>query len=324
MRCSCSEQNLMIRPWVLRVIVGLALIGQACAKEPVRTELARLQKKTGLNLASLYDSEIYSVDFANRKKEDMLPFLGKGGATHGVISPSGTEIAFDYGHLGIIGIDGSGLRQYLGYVFPDRICWSQDRSKVAFDGGGCCAHNLWILDLNSGATEEAVTAPPKLVEPFLTSQCWSPDGKRFVYWLSTPDGEVRIYDTATKNSHKLTAGTSPTWSPDGKWIAFFSDAGFFGDAYFAIRPSGNEKKKLVRTGEGYGGLYWSPDSRFAAYWSSLSISEIIYSYGVKGLLNFSSFRLRVMRLDDDSEDWVMENESMWDYQWVTNTALSPR
>jgi hypothetical protein len=31
-----------------------------------------------------------------------------------------------------------------------------------------------------------------------------------------------------------------------------------------------------------------------------------------------------MRLDDDSEDWVMENESMWDYQWVTNTALSPR
>ena len=207
MRCSCSEQNLMIRPWVLRVIVGLALIGQACAKEPVRTELARLQKKTGLNLASLYDSEIYSVDFANRKKEDMLPFLGKGGATHGVISPSGTEIAFDYGHLGIIGIDGSGLRQYLGYVFPDRICWSQDRSKVAFDGGGCCAHNLWILDLNSGATEEAVTAPPKLVEPFLTSQCWSPDGKRFVYWLSSPDGEVRIYDTATKNSHKLTAGT---------------------------------------------------------------------------------------------------------------------
>jgi hypothetical protein len=59
----------MIRPWVLRVIVGLALIGQACAKEPVRTELARLQKKTGLNLAS----EIYSVDFANRKKKAVQP-----------------------------------------------------------------------------------------------------------------------------------------------------------------------------------------------------------------------------------------------------------
>jgi WD40 repeat protein len=184
-------------------------------------------------------------------------------------------------------------------------------------------NNLWILDLKSGATEEAVVAPPKLVEPFLTSQCFSPDGKEFVYWLNTPEGEIRIYDSATKKSHKLAAGTSPTWSPDGNWIAFLSDAGFFGDAYFAVRPSGDEKKKLVRTTEGYCGLYWSPDSRFAAYWSSMSISEIIHSFGWKGLLYFSVFRLRVMRLNDHSEDWVLENESMWDYQWVTNKALSP-
>ena len=41
----------------------------------------------------------------------------------------------------------------------------------------------------------------------------------------------------------------------------------------SVRPSGDEKKKLVRTTEGYGGLYWSPDSRFAAYWSSMSIAK---------------------------------------------------
>jgi WD40 repeat protein len=306
------------------VVVTLALLAQACAKEPVRTELARLQKQKGLNLVSVYDSEINTVDFAHRSKVKALPFSGRGGATGGVISPQGTEIAFNYGHLGIIGIDDTGLRQYLGYAYPERICWSEDRSKVAFDARQCCGQSLWILDLKSGATEEAVSAPAnKLVEPFLTSQCWSPDGKQFVYWLNTGPGEVRIYDTATKTSRQLAAGTSPTWSPDGKWIAFLSDAGLFGDAYFAVRPSGNEKKKLVRTGEGYGGLYWSPDSRFVAYWGSLSIPEIIHAFGFKGLLYFSVFRLRVMRLDDDSEDWVLEHESMWDYQWVTNTALSP-
>ncbi len=304
-------------------IVAVAMLAQACGKEPVRAELERLQRQKGLNLVSVYDSEIYTVDFASRSKKSALPFPGRGGATHGVISPNGTEIAFDYGHLGIIGIDDTGLRQYLGYAYPRTICWSKDKSKVAFEARGCCAQDLWILDLNSGAIEKAVAAPPKLVEPFLTSQCWSPDGKQFVYWLNTAEGEVRTFDTATKNSHKLATGTSPTWSPDGKWIAFLSDAGFFGDSYFAVSPSGNEKKKLVRTAEGYGGLYWSPDSRFVAYWGSLSISEIIHSFGVKGLLNFSVFRLRVTRLDDDSEDWVLENESMWDYQWVTNTALSP-
>jgi WD40 repeat protein len=313
----------MITSRTLLTIAALSLLTQSCAKEPVRSELARLQKQTGLNLVSVHDNQIYTIDFANRAKESPLPFPGIGGATHGTISPTGTEIAFDYGHLGIININGTGLRQYLGYAYPRTICWSNDKSKLAFEARGCCAQNLWILDLKSGATEEAVVAPPKLVEPFLTSQCFSPDGKQFVYWLNTPEGEVRIYDTATKNSRKLAAGTSPTWSPDGKWIAYLSDAGFFGDKYFAVRPSGDEKKKLVRTTEGYGGLYWSPDSRFAAFWSSLSIPEVIHSFGLKGLVNFSTFRLRVTRLDDDSEDWLIENEPMWDYQWVTNPTLNP-
>jgi hypothetical protein len=100
----------MITSRLLVVFVALSLVAQACAKEPVRAELKRLRKQTGLNLVSVYDSEIYTVDFANRSKEQALPFLGRGGATHGVVSPNGSEIAFDYGHLRIIGIDGSGLR----------------------------------------------------------------------------------------------------------------------------------------------------------------------------------------------------------------------
>jgi Tol biopolymer transport system component len=312
----------MITSRVLVGIVALSLLAQACAKEPVRSELARLQKQTGLNLVSVHDSEIYTVDFAKRSKEQALPFLGGGGATQGAISPMGTEIAFDYGHLGTIRIDGSGLRQYLGDVYPRTICWSNDKTKLAFEGRQCCGQSLWILDLNSGTVEEAVVAPPKLVEPFLTPQCWSQDGKQFVYWLNTDGGEVRIYDTASGKSHKLAVGISPTWSPDGKWIAFLSDGWFYNDSYFVVHPSGSDKRKLVRTTEGYGGLHWSPDSRFVAYWSTMSLSEIIHYFGVKGLLYFSVFRLRVTRLNDGSEDWVLEKEPMWDYQWVTNTALN--
>jgi hypothetical protein len=81
----------MIRSWVL-VVVALALLAQACAKEPVRAELERLQKQKGLNLVSVYDSEINTVDFAHRSKVKVLPFPGRGGATHGAISPQGNSV----------------------------------------------------------------------------------------------------------------------------------------------------------------------------------------------------------------------------------------
>jgi len=314
--------------WLVRTlgaIIAFAVVVQACGKEPVRAELEQRQKQTGLNLVAVYDSGIHTVLFASRSMDNARPFLGRGGATHGVISPDGTEIAFDYGHLGVIRTDGSGLRQYLGYLYPRTICWSKDKSKVAFEASGCCCRGLWILDLKSGVAQEVVTAPPKLVEPFITTQCWSPDAKQFVYWLNSPEGEVRVYDTVTENSHKLANGTSPTWAPNGKWIAVLSDS-LLGDEYFVIRPSGTDKKILFRTTSGHSGLWWSPDSRFVAYDSALGLSEGLRLFGLKFFAMFTPNRLRVRRLDDNAEDWVIEDPVLppAEFQWVTNTALNPR
>ncbi len=55
-------------------------------------------------------------------------------------------------------------------------------------------------------------------------------------------------------------GRYATWSPDGNWIAFFED-----DGYYAIRPSGNDKKLLFKKKDALTALWWSPDSRLVAY-----------------------------------------------------------
>ena len=145
---------------------------------------------------------------------------------------------------------------------------------------------------------------------------------------TTPCGPIAVWAIGRRRRRRSYPGrrdSVPRFAPDGKWIAFERNS----KELRVIDPA-TRQEKLLATGTfdappfvDMRDFVWSPDSRFAAYWSSMRISEIIHSFGWKGLLYFSVFRLRVMRFDDHSEDWVLENESMWDYQWVTNKALSP-
>ena len=275
-------------------------------KGSVNTELIGLQKQTGLSIAYFYRS-LYVVSFADRELVPGREILPAGESGGGDISPDGTKIAFLHfpiQDLGIMRSDGSDLREYPEFV-TEAVCWSYDQSKLAVEvqntKRGTTAPNdpLLILNLDSGKTQQLD------VRTYVTSQCWSPNSKALVY--GTEDS-VRLYDAERNIWSTLAKGTQPTWSPDGNWISFRD-----GDSYYAIRPSGEDRRLLFRTRGAISGLWWSPDSRFVAYVSRNGLFERPFI-----AIDVGWQRLRVRRLADGSEDWValLSDVDLPRFQWI--------
>jgi len=279
--------------------------------ESVRVELARLEQQTGLTLA-WYDRGVNVVAF-----QDRLVIHGNelhlGATKSGAISRDGTEIAamFDYvgnfrgPSLSILRPDGSEFQEYSEVFGPVDICWSYDNSMLAVRSVGKAPAPdpiLQILDLRSRKLQ-AVD-----VRADVTSQCWSPDGSRIAY---EADDTVRVYEIGTKRTNILAKGIQPTWSPDGSWIAFLD-----GDRYYAVRPSGDERKTLFYKKGAISGLFWSPDSSVVAYVSPATLLE------GNLVIDVEAYRLRVRRIQDNSEDWVADGvPARANYQWVTKPDL---
>jgi dipeptidyl aminopeptidase/acylaminoacyl peptidase len=135
-----------------------------------------------------------------------------------------------------------------------------------------CNGTLQVLDLKTGLTEKVDTND----DIYVTSQCWSPDEKYFVYTSRHFNNrEIRRYDEDQKTSVPLEGdGWGATWSPDGKWISFFVGDGEYaaGGTYYIVSPSGEgERKALFHQEYAISPIWWSPDSRFVAYvtWAGL-------------------------------------------------------
>lgn len=286
--------------------------GVAPPKETIRAELVRLQEQKGLTLARDNNSRIEAVLFERRGMvEGGLLF---GSWSMGVVSTDGTEIAASYKgpdgslSLGIIRFDGSNLRAFTK-IKPQRTCLSNDNSKVAIT---IPKHpqdaELEVMDLGSISIDEVGSKAE------LTSQCWSPDDRRIVY---ESDGSVSVYELGQDKStiRVLGKGTYPTWSPDGQWIAFLDR-----DTYYAIHPDGRGLKKLFHKSGSYSGLLWSPDSRIVAYVSQVGFFEGQWRY-----IDAEIYKLRVRRLEDNSEDWLAEGQLIGEsFQWVTSPELLKR
>jgi len=317
-----------------RVIGGIALcattlavIAQASSKENVRAELIRLQKQTGLSLVSFWGSggggNFDVVLFASRQLKDRHVLTGEN-VGEGAISSDGSVIAFELrrktgrtfstpsrmevpeigSRLAIVRQDGSDLREYPDLGNPYGPCWSPDKSALALTvknlkQGKDAGQSLQILNLDDGTAEE-VDAKGNTA-----SQCWSPDGKQIVYQA---DDKIRVYDIREKKSRTLTNGQQATWSPGGNWIAFLED-----DGYYAIQPSGNDRKRLFKKKDALTALWWSPDSRFVAYLSRNRFFEGSWWPPIE------QGRLRVRRLEDNAEDWVANlyiEGHVPDFQWI--------
>jgi len=293
----------------LLLVISLPVVAVPQSKESVRAELIRLQKQTGLTLASLG----FGLNVALFDKRTLVQIPISTGLTivTGTISRDGTEIivsrlrASASDSLELLQTDGGDTRKlpftYAGSMMSpvQSLCWSYDKSRLAVGiHRGSPELKLEILNLGSGVDQ---TVAPSVKEQI--SQCWSSDDKNIVY--EAGDG-VRIYEVGGDKSSTLLApgGKEPTWSPDGNWIAFRD-----GNTFYEIRPDGQDKRKLLHRRDVYSPLWWSPDSRFVAYiaLARFAIDDV--------------YELRVRRLEDNSDDWVAEGQIAGEYQWVISPQL---
>jgi Tol biopolymer transport system component len=280
-------------------------------KEPVRAQLSRLQKETGLTIAKFDNYAVGTIRFSDRSylPEPMLPL--KGPITPASISPSGKQIALDtssgpgfHGHsLAVVKRNGSDRREFPRISAIEGMCWSPEETKIATANRATLA----ILSLDSGSIDDVDDRSRVM------SQCWSPDGKQMVYWVDDAD-DIRLYNVDENRTRSIAKGTQPTWSPDGKWIAFLD---LDKDAYFTVSPSGGTPNPLFEAEGARSGLWWSPDSSVVAYLTREPL--------LSGLpwIDVDTARLRVRRLSDGSDDWVGDvvYHNNVNYEWITSPGL---
>jgi hypothetical protein len=280
------------------------------ADDSVLGDLIRLQRDQGLTIAWYeHDLNVVLFDKRSANAEVKLPVLNANFS--GAISLDGTLVAGRIwnrsGGLGlaVVRSDGQDAKEY-PEVSPMDFCWSHDNRSMALTNGHFNASKLLTLNVDTRATR--VIQENVENRWHFTSQCWSPDDQQVVY---EDAGTTRIYDLKGNTITILTNGKVPTWSPDGQWIAFRD-----GDAYYAIRPSGLERKRLFKKKDATSGLFWSPDSRFVAYVKEGNFFEQF------PIIDAEVYMLRVRRLEDGSEDWVSKGVSCCiNYQWVESTEL---
>lgn len=152
-------------------------------------------------------------------------------------SPDGKTIAWtsDEGgahHLVLAPQDGRGERRTLtipGAGFYKPAAWSPDSRKLAVIDN---ARSLWLVDVESGATQSVGAEPIYGVYPSITV-AWSPDSKWLAYTLAGRTGFRRLYlhDVAAERSTAVTDGLAdvaePAFDASGKylWFAASTDAG---------------------------------------------------------------------------------------------------
>lgn len=102
----------------------------------------------------------------------------------------------------------------------------------------------------------------------------SPDGRKIVYVVTTPDlprgkRDTSIWmmnadGTGARQLIEAAGASSPAWSPDGRWIAYVSAADGGANLYL-MAASGGRPRKLTSISTGVADPLWSPDGKSIAF-----------------------------------------------------------
>ena len=148
-----------------------------------------------------------------------------------------------------------------------------------------CFFGLYRLNILEGT-------PTLIVQDYISSPKWSPNGKRIVYVSSTgehgsPPYHISVMNSDGTNIRNLTAGKtrhySPTWSPDGKRIAFIGPPDYESSGVLAIFIIDSDGGNLTQLTPFAYYMYpsWSPDGSKIAYYTF--VPDGIYTVDVNSL-----------------------------------------
>jgi dipeptidyl aminopeptidase/acylaminoacyl peptidase len=310
----------------LFIAVVLTSASTLSAQMKLRDEEISRQKEGGYSLADFSFGSVGVADFTKKDKwtteEKLPPPLDK--VQDGLLSPDGTLIALTLTHygegrpsLGIVQRDGGGLREY-PYI-SDARCWSPDNRLLVAEKQPYRFPNAEsvLLDVESGTVQELALPPGTR----LTSQCWSPDGQKLVYYKMDRDpvpwtrenakkkeppnhGTIFVYDIAQRSSREVVRGQDPTWSPDGEWIAYRNDG-----VYYRTKASGADRQRLFKFKDQGAPLLWSPDSQTVVYFHCCYLMP-----SLKCMCDVGRWFIR--RLADHAEIEVAEGSRGGNMVWI--------
>jgi Tol biopolymer transport system component len=179
-------------------------------------------------------SQIHKFDPVTQSVHQLTHFEDGSSVWDYAVSPDGTQIAFGLLRpddsavdLWLMNADGSASRRLL--ACDESQCsaaaWSPDSRRLAYErrelnvdlgavGGGPGPSRVWLLDLDSGATNRLFPDTQRLGY----APRWSPDGRHLAYF--DPQNGVRILDMDSGDSQLIPSqlGEIGSWSPDGKGL----------------------------------------------------------------------------------------------------------
>ena len=165
---------------------------------------------------------------------------------------------------------------------------------------------LGVLLYGTGTAQgrHPMTLDDMLAMKRIASPALSPDGRRIVFTVTTPDRELNknlsdlwLMSVDGTGLRQLTthaaADHSPVWSPDGKWIAFESTRSGQNQIWL-IDPAGGEPHQFTTISTGAAQAVWSPDGSLMAF-----VSEVFPEFSQKPFAESDSLNAKKLKELDE-------------------------